>query len=102
MLGLTQGSQVSIDNCRYGTVMAEVDLELAEVFALLQQMCRVRVAKRMNMSGLFDAAGAQSQSEASLQRSAAHRSNGGGSTEAVVTFGRKEPAWMAVGAPDLA
>ena len=54
------------------------------------------------MGGLFDAAGAQGQTEASLQRGAAHRLRGSGSAQAAVAFGREEPPRMAVGAPELA
>ena len=93
---------MSIDDGGGGAVMAEVDLQLAEVFALLQQLCGLAVAQRLNMGGLFDAAGAQGQTEASLQRGAAHRFRGGGSPQAAVAFGREEPARMSVGAPELA
>jgi hypothetical protein len=82
--------------------MAEIDLELAEVFALLQEMGRIGMPQRMNMGGLFDAAGAQGQTEATLQGGAAHRFGGGGSAQAAVAFGGEEPAGMAVGAPELA
>jgi hypothetical protein len=82
--------------------MTEVDLELAEVFALLQKMGGIAVAQRMNMGGFFDAAGAQGQTEASLQRGAAHRFGGGGSPQAAVAFGREKPARMPVAAPELA
>jgi hypothetical protein len=62
----------------------------------------IAVAQRMNMGGLFDAAGAQGQTEAASERGAAHRRGRGGSAQAAVAFGRKEPARMAVGAPELA
>jgi len=43
VLGLTEGGQVGIDDRGGGAVMAEIDLELAEVFALLQQMGGIAV-----------------------------------------------------------
>ena len=82
--------------------MAEINLELAQVLALLQEMGRIGMAQRMNMGGFFDAAGAQGQTEAALQGGAAHRFGGGGRAQAAVAFGGEEPAGMAVGAPELA
>src|ERR1035438_9138871 len=62
----------------------------------------IAVAQRMDVGGFLDAAGAQGQTEASLQRGAAHRFGGGGRAQAAVAFGREEPARMAVAAPELA
>jgi hypothetical protein len=102
VLGLTEGGQVSIDDRGRGAVMAQVDLELAEVFALLQEMSRIGMTQRMDMGGFFDAAGAQGQTEAALQRGAAHWLGRGASPQAAVAFGWEEPAGMPVGAPELA
>jgi hypothetical protein len=99
VLGLTEGGQVSIDDGGRGAVMAQVDLELAEVFALLQEMRGIGMAQRMDMGGLSDPRGAQSQAEGSLQGSAAHRLGGRGSPQATVALGGKEKAGMPVGAP---
>ena len=70
---------MGVDDGGGGAVMAEIDLELAEVFALLQQMGGIAVPQGMNVRGFFDASGAQSQTEGSLQRGAAHRLGGRGS-----------------------
>jgi len=92
---------VGIDDGGGGAVMAEVDLELAKVFPLLQQMGGIAVPQRMNVHGFFDAAGAQGQAEGSLQRGAAHRLGSGGSAQAAVALGGEEKTGMPVGAPDL-
>jgi hypothetical protein len=43
MLSLAQAGQMGVDDGGIGAFMAEVDLDLAEVFALLKQMRRVAV-----------------------------------------------------------
>ncbi len=102
MLGLTEGSQMGIDHRRSGAGMSEVDLELTEIFTLLQQVGRVRVTQAMNMSGFLDAAGAQGQTESSLQRGPAHGFGGCGSPQSAMAFGGEDPAWMSVDQPSLA
>ena len=82
--------------------MSEVDLELAEIFTLLQQVGRVRVTQAMNMGSFLDAAGAQGQTESSLQRGPAHGFGGCGSPQSAMPFGREEQTWMAVDKPSLA
>ncbi len=44
MLSLAQAGQMGVDDGGGGTFMAEVDLNLAEVLALFEQMRRVTVA----------------------------------------------------------
>src|SRR5204863_9715934 len=44
VLGLTEAGQVSIDDRGGGTLVAEVDLDLAQVLPLLQKMSRVGMA----------------------------------------------------------
>jgi hypothetical protein len=47
MLSLAQAGQMGVDDRREGAFMAEVDLDLAEVLALLKQMRGVTVAQRL-------------------------------------------------------
>ncbi len=82
--------------------MAQVDLQLAEVFALFQQMSCVRVPQGMHVGVLVHAAGLEGQAEGALQGGAAHRLGGGGRAQAVVTSSRKEPDRVAMGLPELA
>ena len=57
MLSLAQAGQMGVDDGGIGAFMAEVDLDLAEVFALLELMRRVTVAQSMHVRGLLHAAG---------------------------------------------
>jgi len=56
MLRLAQAGQMRVDDGGVGAFMAEVDLDLAEVLALFEQMRGVTVPQRMHVRGLFDAA----------------------------------------------
>ena len=94
MLGLAQAGQVRVDDGGGGASMPEVDLDLAEVLALLEQMRRVTVPQRMDVRGLLHAAGLEGQAEAALQRGAAHGFGGGGGPLATVAFGGKEQRGM--------
>jgi len=47
MLGFAQAGQVSIDDRHHRTLVAEVDLDLAQVLALLEQMGSVGMAQRL-------------------------------------------------------
>ena len=82
--------------------MAEVDLDLAEVFTLLQQMSGVAVAQTVDMAGLLDAALFESQAEGALQGGAMDGFGGGSSALSVATLGREEQTGMAMGLPGLA
>ena len=44
MLGLAEAGQVRVNDGGDRALVAEVDLDLAEVLALLQQMSRIRMA----------------------------------------------------------
>ena len=81
------------------TFVAEVDLDLAEVLALFQQMSGVGVAQSVNVGLLFDATGLQGQTEGALESGAAHRFGGGGGALSAVAFGGKEEGGMLVGEP---
>ena len=58
MPGLAQARQVRVNGGDGRALVAEVDLDLAEVLALLQQMRRVGVAQRVDVGRLFDATSA--------------------------------------------
>ncbi len=94
MLRLAQAGQMRVDDGGVGAFMAEVDLDLAEVLTLLEQMRGVTVAERMHVRGLLDAAGLESVAEATLQRGAAHGLAGGGGPLATVAFGGEEQRGM--------
>ena len=99
MLGFAQAGQVRVKGGDHRTPVAEVDLDLTQVLPLLQQMRRVGMAQGVDVRLLFDAAAFQSDAEGPLQRGAAHRFSGGGSTQTAVTFGRKDKRGMAMGFP---
>jgi hypothetical protein len=99
MLGLAQAGQVRVDDGGRGAFVAEVDLDLAEVLALFEQMRGVTVPQRMDMRGLLDAAGQKGQAKATLQRSAADGFSGGGGPLATVAFGGEEQRGMPMGFP---
>ena len=94
MLGLAQAGQVRVDDGGGGASMPEVDLDLAEVLALLEQMRRVTVPQRMDVRGLLDAAGQKGHAKAALQRDAADGYGGGGRPLATVAFGGEEQRGM--------
>jgi hypothetical protein len=101
MLSFAQARQVGIDDGGDGAFVAEVDLDLAQVLALFEQMGGVRMAERVDMGVLFDAAGLEGLAKAALESSARHRFGGGGSALAAAAFGGEEKARMAVGFPKL-
>ena len=102
MLGPAQARQVRVDGGDERAFVAEVDLDLAEVLALFEQVCGVRMSQRVNVRGLFDAAGLEREPEGALQRGAAHGFCGRGRALSAVAFGGKEERGMAVGFPELA
>lgn len=102
MLGATEGGQVGVDDGGGGAFVTEVDLELAEVLALLEQVGCIAVPKAMDMGLFLDAAGLEGEAEGALEGGAAHRLGGGGSALAVVAFGGEEQAGMAMGFPAFA
>jgi len=102
MLGLAQAGQVRINRRRNRAFVAEIDLDLAEVLPLFEQVRGVAVAQRVDMRGLFHAAGVEGEAEGALQRGAAHRFNGGAGTLTAVPLGGKEQRGMVMGFPLLA
>ena len=99
MLGFAEARQVGVDGGGHGTVVAEVDLDLAEVLALLQQMGGVGMAERVNVRLFFDGAGMESQSEGALQSGAGHRFGGCACAHAAVALGGKEQGRMVMRSP---
>ena len=57
MLGFAEAGQVRVNGGDDRTLVAEIDLDLAEIFALLQQMCGVGVAQGMDVRVLGEATG---------------------------------------------
>ena len=100
--GERAGASESIDRGGHGTAMAEVDLELPQVLALLQQMGGVGMAQGVDVRGLLDATGAQGQAKGALERGALHRLGGRGRALTAVAFAGKEQAGMLMGFPELA
>ena len=102
MLGLAEAGQVGVDDGGQGALVAEVDLDLAEVLTLLKQMGRVRMAQGVRMRCLFDSAGTEGDSEGALEGGAGHRFGGRAGALAAAAFGGKEQGWMPMGFPLLA
>ncbi len=102
MLGLAEAGPVRRDGGDDRTFVAEVDLDLAQILAWLQQRRRVRMAQRMNRRRLGDAAGLEGETKGALQGGAAERFGGGGGALAAVAFGGAEQDGMPVRFPLLA
>ena len=102
MLGLAEAGEMGVNGGDVWTLVAEVDLDLAEVLALFEQVGGVGMAQGVNMRGLFDAADMEGQPEGALEGGAAQGIGGGGGTLAGMTLGRKEQRRMAVRFPLLA
>ena len=102
MLRFAEAGQVGVKGRHGWALMTQVDLNLAQVLALLQQMGGVGVAQGVDMGVLGDAAGLEGQAKGPLQGGAAHRLGGRAGAQAAVTFGGKEQDRMAMGFPLLA
>ncbi len=101
MLSFAETGQVRINGGDDRTLVAEVDLDLAEVLALFEQMGGVRMPQSVHMGLLFDAAGIEREAEGALKGRSIHRFGGGGSALTVVTFGGEEQRRMLVRFPQL-
>jgi len=99
MLRLAQAGQMRVDDGGVGAFMAEVDLDLAEVLALFEQMRGVTVPQRMHVRGLLHAAGLEGQAEAALQRGVGHGFRGGGGSLTTVAFAGEEQRGMTMRFP---
>ena len=102
MLGFAEAGQVGVEGGDVGIFVAEVDLDLTEVFTLFEQVGRVRMAQRVYMRVFLDAAGFQRQAEGALEGGAAHRFGGRGRALAGVALGGKEQRGMTMRFPELA
>jgi hypothetical protein len=82
VLGFGERGEVSVDDGGGGAFVAEIDLELAEVLALLKQVCGVGMAKGVRVGGLLDAAGFECPTKRTLDSGATkgmiEKASGGG------------------------
>ena len=99
MLGFTETGQVRVEGRDGRTFVTEIDLNLAEVLPLFEQVCGVGMAQTVHMNRLFDPGGLETQTKGALKSRAAHRFGGGGSALAMVAFGGEEQRGMFVGSP---
>ena len=102
MLGLAQAGQVGVNGGDDRAPVAQIDLDLAEVLALFQQMRRVGMSQGMDVRLLGDGAGLEGETKGPLQGAAAHRFGGAAGSPSTVTLGGKEKDRMTMGFPLLA
>jgi hypothetical protein len=102
VLGFAEAGQVGVDDGGDGAFVAEVDLDLAEVLALLQQVCGVGMAQGVDVGAFGDAALVEGDAEGALESGVAHGFCGGGGALAAVTLGGEDQDRMAVAFPLLA
>jgi hypothetical protein len=102
MLGFAEARQVRVNCGDDRTAVAKVDLDLAQVLALFQQMRGVGVTQGVDVGFFADAAGFKGEAEGALQGGATHGNGRGAGTEATLAFGRKEESGMTMTLPLLA
>jgi hypothetical protein len=102
MLSFTETGQVRVEGGHGRTLVAQIDLDLAEVLALLKEMRGVRVAQCVWMGGFLNTAGSERQAESPLHSGAAEGFAGRGCALTAVAFSREEQGRMAMGFPLLA
>ncbi len=85
-----------------GKVSSNLYLRRIHNFALAMDWLLKPVIPKASWPILLDATGAQGQAKAALESGALHGASRRGSAQAVVAFGREDPAWVPVGAPELA
>ncbi len=103
VLSFAEAGQMGVEGGDGRALVAEVDLDLAQILSLLKEVGRVGMAQRVHVGGLLEAAGLESQTKSPLQSGAAHRRGGGGGAVASSSaFGRKQEHGMAMGFPLLA
>ena len=102
MLGLTEAGQVRVNDGDDRALVAEVDLDLTEVFTALKHVRGVGMSQRVDVGVLFDAAGNEGQAKGALERGMAHGFRGGGGALSAVAFGRKDQFGVAMSFPLLA
>lgn len=101
MLGFAETGQVGVEGGDVGIFMAEVDLDLAEVFAAFEQVSGITMAQSVDMRVFPDAAGLQPEAKGTLESGAAHRLGRGGSALTGMAPGGEEQCGMAMGLPEL-
>jgi hypothetical protein len=90
VLGFAEAGQVRVEGGDGRIGVAEIDLELTEVLPVLKKIGGVGMAQRVHVRVFFDAAGLESQAEASLQGGPTQRAGSGGRSGAsAATFGRE-------------
>jgi hypothetical protein len=99
MLGFAETGQVRVNGGDDRAAVAEVHLDLTEVLALLQQMRGIGMTQRVNVRFLANTAGFERETKGALQRGAAHRLGGSGSTQSAVALGRKDKLGMTMTLP---
>ena len=102
MLGFAETRQVRVNDRRDRTAVPKVDLDLAEVLALLQQVGGVGMTQSVDVGSFANAAGFEGDAKDALQSAAVHRLSGCGSAEATMTFAGKEKGGMPMAFPLLA
>jgi len=102
MLGFAQAGQVRVNGRDDRAMVAQIDLNLAEVLALLQHVRRVGMTQSVDVGVLGDGAGLEGKTEGPLEGGAGRRLGGGAGSPSTVSFGGKEQDRMAVGFPLLA
>lgn len=101
MLGLAEARQVGVDGRGHRTLVTEIDLDLAEILALLEQVGGIAVTEGVDVGGLFDAAGLERQTKGALECGAGDGVSGRGTDLATVALGRKEQCGMTMSLPLL-
>jgi len=82
-------------------LVAEIDLNLAEVLALLQQVRCIRMTQGVDVRRFGDAGGQEGEPEGALERGAGHRFGRGARPASTVPLGGEEEGRMAVRFPLL-
>lgn len=101
MLGFAEAGQVRVDDGRDWAFVPEVDLDLAQVLALLKQVRGVGMAQGMNVRGFLHATGFEGQTKGALHRGAGDGFSGSGCALAAVAFGGKDECRVTVRLPLL-
>ena len=86
MLGFAETGQVGVNGRHGRALVAEVDLDLAEVLALLQQVRGIGMTQRVHVRVLGDATGIEREAEGALEGGAAHGLGGGGGAQVTVAL----------------
>lgn len=99
MLGFAQAGQVSVEGGDVGIFVAEVDLDLAEIFTPFQQVGRVGMTQGVDMGVLFDAAGFECEAKGALEGAALDGICSGCGALTGMAFAGEEQRGVAMGFP---